>query len=69
MPFLLKNITTGSTCHGIEEQIGGQLAAGFRLTNVFDDMDTGGADIVTTPGYWATRAVKNNAFCVTLGTA
>ncbi|MDR1001362.1 MAG: aminotransferase class I/II-fold pyridoxal phosphate-dependent enzyme [Clostridiales bacterium] len=42
--------------HGIDEQIGGQLAAGFRLTNVFDDLDT--ADFGDYPGYWATRAVK-----------
>jgi SAM-dependent methyltransferase len=43
--------------HGIDEQIGGQLAVGFRLTNVFDDADTG-SDMGDYPGYWATRAVK-----------
>ncbi|MDR1465974.1 MAG: GNAT family N-acetyltransferase [Oscillospiraceae bacterium] len=43
--------------HSIEEQIGGQLEAGFTLTHVFEDFDTG-ADAGDYPGYWATRAVK-----------
>ncbi|MDR1131273.1 MAG: GNAT family N-acetyltransferase [Oscillospiraceae bacterium] len=44
--------------HGIGEQIDGQLAAGFRLTNVFDDKYTS-AGVDDYPGYWATRAVKD----------
>jgi hypothetical protein len=43
--------------HGISEQIGGQLTAGLRLTNVFDDIDTDAA-AGDYPSYWATRAVK-----------
>ena len=45
--------------HTIEEQIGGQLAAGFRLLDVYGDTD--GSGILhdrNVPSYWATRAVK-----------
>ena len=45
--------------HTIEEQIGGQLAAGFRLTHVYGD--TNGAGPLhehNVPTFWATRAVK-----------
>lgn len=45
--------------HTIEEQIGGQLAAGFRLTDIYGDTNGQGNlhehNIVT---FWATRAVK-----------
>ena len=45
--------------HTIDEQIGGQLAAGFRLTNVFGD--TNGSGILHEHNihtFWATRAIK-----------
>lgn len=45
--------------HSIAEQIGGQLRAGFRLTDVYDD--TNGAGFLHehgAPAFWATRAVK-----------
>jgi len=46
--------------HTIEEQIGGQLAAGFRLTHVFGDTNGAGPlhehNVET---FWATRAVKD----------
>lgn len=45
--------------HTIDEQIGGQLAAGFRLTHVYGDTDGAGSlhehNVHT---FWATRAVK-----------
>lgn len=45
--------------HTIEEQIGGQLAAGFRLTGIYGDTNGQGNlhehNIIT---FWATRAVK-----------
>ena len=45
--------------HTIEEQIGGQLAAGFCLTHVFDDTNgSGNLHEHNVPSYWATRAVK-----------
>lgn len=46
--------------HFLEEQIGGQLKAGFRLTDLFDDYDrpeTGRLQEYA-PAYIATRAVK-----------
>ena len=45
--------------HTLEEQIGGQLEAGFVLTNVYED--TNGAGKLhehNVPCFWATRAVK-----------
>ncbi len=45
--------------HTLEEQIGGQLEAGFVLTNVYED--TNGAGRLHEhgiPTFWATRAVK-----------
>ncbi|MGI6239583.1 MAG: class I SAM-dependent methyltransferase [Christensenellales bacterium] len=46
--------------HTLEEQIGGQLRAGFRLTDIIDDYDRPGAGKLSeyTPLYIATRAVK-----------
>ncbi|MGN0777757.1 MAG: class I SAM-dependent methyltransferase [Aristaeellaceae bacterium] len=45
--------------HTLEEQLGGQLEAGFRLTDVYEDYNTSGplADHGI-PTFWATRAVK-----------
>lgn len=45
--------------HSIAEQIGGQLRAGFRLLDIYDD--TNGAGFLHehgVPTFWATRAVK-----------
>lgn len=46
--------------HSLEEQIGGQLKAGLRLTDLFDDYDKPGKRRLSefTPTYIATRAVK-----------
>ncbi len=46
--------------HTLAEQIGGQLRAGFRLTDIFDDYDRPGGSALGayTPLYFATRAVK-----------
>jgi len=45
--------------HTIDEQIGGQLAAGFRLTNVFGDTNgIGNLHEHNIHTFWATRAVK-----------
>lgn len=44
--------------HTLEEQIGGQLQAGFRLTHVYEDRDREGLLREYAPQYWATRAVK-----------
>ena len=45
--------------HTIEEQIGGQLKAGFRLTDVFGDTNgRGNLHEHNIPTFWATRAVK-----------
>lgn len=45
--------------HTFEEQIGGQLEAGFRLTHVYEDTNgTGNLHEHGVPTFWATRAVK-----------
>jgi len=47
--------------HTLEEQLGGQLKAGFRLTHLFDDRDRPGEAAAISeyfPQYIATRAVK-----------
>lgn len=45
--------------HTLEEQIGGQLEAGFMLTNVMEDTNgEGKLHDYNIPTYWATRAVK-----------
>ncbi len=48
--------------HSMEEQLGGQLKAGFTLTDLYEDRDReGGAAIREyAPQYMATRAVKLN---------
>lgn len=48
--------------HGIEEQIGGQLKAGFRLLDLYED--TNGSGFLhehSVPTFWATLAIKENA--------
>ena len=45
--------------HTIDEQIGGQLAAGFRLTNIYGDTNgRGNLHDHNIHTFWATRAVK-----------
>ena len=48
--------------HTLEEQMGGQLRAGFTITDLYEDYDTeGGLCEHHVPGYIATRAVKGGA--------
>lgn len=45
--------------HTLEEQIGGQLEAGFILTDVYEDTNgAGNLHEHRIPSFWATRAVK-----------
>ena len=45
--------------HTIEEQINGQLLAGFALTAVYEDTNGyGRLHELNIPSFWATRAVK-----------
>ena len=45
--------------HTLEEQIGGQLKAGFLLTDVYEDFDNDPDAIADgIPSYWVSRAVK-----------
>jgi SAM-dependent methyltransferase len=59
MEMLLKNDDGIQFSHTLEEQIGGQLKAGFILTDVYEDFDNE-PDAISDgiPAYWATRAVK-----------
>ncbi len=46
--------------HTIEEQIGGQLHAGFRLLDVYGDVNSeGNLHDVNVPTFWATRSIKD----------
>jgi SAM-dependent methyltransferase len=48
--------------HSIEEQIGGQLQAGFVLTDIYQDINgTGNLHDHNVPTFYATRAVKKNS--------
>ncbi|MDR3139414.1 MAG: class I SAM-dependent methyltransferase, partial [Treponema sp.] len=44
--------------HSLEEQIGGQLKAGFILTDLYEDYDRTGLLREYAPQYIATRAIK-----------
>ena len=44
--------------HTLEEQLGGQLKAGFRLTELYEDFDSGEDIGKYYPPFWASRAVK-----------
>lgn len=45
--------------HTVEEQIGGQLAAGFRLLDIYGDTNSfGNLYDFNIPTFWATRSVK-----------
>ena len=55
----LKNNDGVQFSHTLEEQIGGQLRAGFMLTDVYEDTDGFGIlHEYNIPTFWATRAVK-----------
>lgn len=55
----IKNDWGISFSHSIEEQIGGQLEAGFILTNIYDDTSgTGVLHEYNVATFFATRAVK-----------
>lgn len=56
-----KSVEAGSGVqfsHTMEEQIGGQLKAGFTLTDLYEDRDASGLIAQYCPQYIATRAVK-----------
>lgn len=45
--------------HTIEEQIGGQLKAGFTLADVYEDTNGEGyLHELNVPSFWATLAIK-----------
>ena len=47
--------------HTLEEQIGGQLEAGFILTDLYEDTNgSGKLHESNIPSFWATRAVKKS---------
>ena len=48
--------------HTFDEQIGGQLMAGFVITAAYEDYDNNpGAIAAGIPAYWATRAIKKSS--------
>ncbi|MFV0400502.1 MAG: class I SAM-dependent methyltransferase [Oscillospiraceae bacterium] len=54
-----RNVTRAcSFSHTLEEQLGGQLAAGFTITGIYDDRERGGVFANYFNNYAATRAVK-----------
>lgn len=57
---MVKNYEGIQFSHSLEEQIGGQLKAGFILTDLYEDRDREGCGILReyAPQYIATRAVK-----------
>jgi SAM-dependent methyltransferase len=63
MEKLLKEDSGVQFSHTFDEQIGGQLKAGFILVGAFEDFNTDkGWDIFTNygiPSFWATKALKN----------
>ena len=55
----LKNDWGIQFSHTIEEQIGGQLAAGFSLEGIYGDTNgEGKLHEYNVPTFWATKAVK-----------
>ncbi|MDR2193365.1 MAG: class I SAM-dependent methyltransferase [Treponema sp.] len=49
--------------HSLEEQIGGQLKAGFILTDLYEDYDNEGVLRDYVPEYFVTRSVKPPIHC------
>jgi SAM-dependent methyltransferase len=59
MAKLVKDDSGIQFSHTFDEQIGGQLKAGFVLTDAYEDFNHGPEEIVDAiPTFWATRAVK-----------
>ena len=59
MKLLEKNNEGVQFSHTLEEQVGGQLAAGFRLTDLYEDTNgSGRLHEMNIPCFIATRAVK-----------
>ena len=59
MALLQKNNDGVQFSHTLEEQIGGQLAAGFTLTHIYDDINGAGRlHDLNVPSFFATRCVK-----------
>lgn len=58
---MVKNQEGIQFSHTMEEQIGGQLQAGFCLTDLYEDRDRRGIIREYAPQYMATRAVKSYA--------
>ena len=57
--FSMKNDWGIQFSHTIEEQIGGQLAAGFTLEGIYEDINgSGKLHDFNVPTFWATKAVK-----------
>lgn len=47
--------------HTLDEQLGGQLRAGFRLTDLYEDVNSEGRlRDLNVPCYWASRAIKES---------
>lgn len=58
----LKNYWGIQFSHTIEEQIGGQLQAGFTLTDIYQDTNgVGRLHDFNVPSFYATRSIKGNA--------
>lgn len=56
---MVKNHEGIQFSHTLDEQLGGQLKAGFLLTDVFEDFNNEPSAIADgIPAYWASRAVK-----------
>jgi len=55
---MAKNNEAIQFSHSLEEQLGGQLAAGLILTDLYEDRDSDGILQKYVPQYIATRAVK-----------
>ena len=59
MKLLEKNNEGVQFSHTLEEQVGGRLAAGFRLTELYEDTNgSGRLHEMNIPCFIATRAVK-----------
>ncbi len=59
MELIVKDNDAVQFSHTFEELIGGQLEAGFILTNVYEDTNgSGRLHELNIPSFWATRAVK-----------
>jgi hypothetical protein len=61
--MMVRNYEGIQFSHSLEEQIGGQLEAGFTLTDIYEDRDRPGCGIIReyAPQYFATRAFKKSS--------